>query len=165
METYAVVLPLILALTYLPSYKALAYGAYVGTALLIAAVIAIVTYGGMHPHDFVGLTDYDLARLDTFPLFFGVAAFLLCTHGMVIPMEQSLADPRHMSSVILVGGTLVLASNTPFAIFAYLLFGPTIQGYVFCSLPTGTILTIIRVCHGGTRGILIHHGRSLLVFY
>ena len=59
--------------------------------------------------------------------------------------------------MILVGGALVLASNVPFAIFAYLLFGPSIQGYVFCSLPTGVILDIIRVRLVGTRG----YGRFL----
>jgi hypothetical protein len=57
---------------------------------------AILVYGFMHVHEFVGLTEYDLGRLSTFPLFFGVAAFLLCTHGMVIPMEQSLAEPKQM---------------------------------------------------------------------
>ena len=42
-EIYAIILPILIALTYLPSYRLLAYAAYIGSVFLAIAMVVSIT--------------------------------------------------------------------------------------------------------------------------
>ena len=56
----------------------------------------VYAYGGTSDCKWEGVHSFDYIRIDTFPLFFGIAAFLFCVHSMVIPLESAMKKPREM---------------------------------------------------------------------
>ena len=47
-EIYAIILPVLIALTYLPSFRLLAYAAYIGSLFL--AIAMVVSYESLYEH-------------------------------------------------------------------------------------------------------------------
>lgn len=141
---YAVFLPLLTLLTWLPNFKLLALGAYVGTIFLCLAMGVVYAYGGEIDH-WQGLDDFDWIKTESFPLFFGIAAFLFCVHSMVIPLESAMAKPRQMYVVLDFACLIVLLVNLPFAVYGFLMFGNKTAGYVFCNVKQGPLLTTVQL--------------------
>jgi amino acid permease len=142
-EVYLCLLPILILLTFLPSFKYLAYAAYVGFIFLVVAMITVYVYATKHSFFGVefGVSYYEWRTL---PQFFGAAAFLFCVHTMVIPVESSMKRPSNMQYVIDAAAFIVVAVNLPFAIYGYLLFGHQVKGYCFENL-IGLYPDIIRL--------------------
>lgn len=141
---YGVILPVVLLLTWLPSFKHLAFGAYLGSIFLVIAMV--FTYSSIiFETGLTSLSEISVARLDTFPEFFGISAFLFCIHSMVIPMESQMKNKSQMSSVLTAACAIVIALNLPFAVVGYLAFGEDTKGYVFCNLPHSVVGDLVRL--------------------
>jgi hypothetical protein len=53
-------------------------------------------------HEILGnpLTDYPKFKIDTFPLFFGSAAFLFAIPQLVFPIHNAMKEPQKFNQVI-----------------------------------------------------------------
>lgn len=155
-ELYALILPILIFLTFLPSFKWLAYAAYVGFVFLAVAMITVFVYGTNH--EFKAFHSEDCGfSLDCVPLqltppdwfgvaqWFGITAFLFCVHSMVIPLEIGMKHPRYMPYVLDTACLVVIAINLPFALYGYFLFSHDTAGYIFENIPGGIFNDIIRV--------------------
>jgi len=144
LDYYFLILPIVVVMTFLPSFKQLAKAAYLGSIFLIFAMV--FTYiSGAQNGNFLPLGTYTLFNIDTFFRFFGIALFLFGVHTMVIPLEQTLANPSEIKGVLNWGCSTVLITNLPFAVFGYLAFGNGVSAYVFCSLPHNTLLSFLQL--------------------
>ena len=139
--TYAIIIPILILLTLIPSFKFLAYASLVGWVFLAIAMSTVYYYGTTTRFKF----DIIYFNPEGFPLFYGVTAFLFCIHSMVVPVEMEMAKPTQMNVVLLVAGTVVIVVNLPFAIYGYLLFGSDTKGVIFDNLPSGTFNNIVRL--------------------
>ena len=139
--TYAIIVPVLVLLTLIPSFKILAYASMVGWVFLAVAMGTVYYYG---IYDGFQL-DVTYFNIEGFPLFYGVTAFLFCVHSMVVPVEMEMAKPTQMNVVLLVAGFVVVVVNLPFSIYGYLLFGSDTQGVIFDNLPNGTFNNIVRL--------------------
>lgn len=145
-EVYAFIVPILIILTYLPSFRLLAYAAYVGAIFLVVAMVVVYVYGGSHC--FLAVEDGVRYLPDTWKgvaKWFGVTAFLFCVHSMVIPLESVMKRPQRMPYVLDAAAVVVVGVNLPFALYGYLLFGSGTQGYIFENLPGGVFNDIVRV--------------------
>jgi proton-coupled amino acid transporter len=143
LEVYCLILPLIILLSFLPSYRALSYAAYVGTVFMVFALVFSIVDAALHAN-LEPINDYGMWRMETFPTFFGIAVFLFGVHIMVIPMESGLKDPARIGCVLTSGCIAVLAANLPFAVFGYLAFGDGVDSLLFCNLPKNVLLYFIQ---------------------
>ena len=139
--TYAILIPILILLTLIPSFRFLAYAALIGWLFLAIAMGTVYYYG--FSHGFSG--DIVLFNIEGFPLFYGVTAFLFCVHSMVIPLESEMARSTRMNIVLLIASFIVVGVNLPFAIFGYVLFGPDTEGVIFDNLPSGLFNNIVRL--------------------
>ncbi|CAI8048051.1 Proton-coupled amino acid transporter 4 [Geodia barretti] len=148
-EVYALILPILIGLTFLPSFKILAYSAYIGSVFLVLAVSVVYVFGFINHHVFCAVSQGDIlyvpAKGTGIALWFGVTAFLFCVHSMVIPLESVMKYPHRMQYVLDAALVIVLSVNLPFAIYGYLLFGSATKGYVFENLPGGVFYDLVRV--------------------
>jgi amino acid permease len=146
-EIYAIILPILIALTFLPSFKVLAFSAYIGSVFLVLAVAVVYVFGFIRHHVFCAIFNDEVKYVPTsgtgVALWFGVTAFLFCVHSMVIPLESVMKHPSRMQYVLDTACVVVLAVNLPFAIYGYLLFGSATAGYVFENLPGGGSLGVL----------------------
>ncbi|XP_064404830.1 uncharacterized protein LOC135350057 isoform X2 [Halichondria panicea] len=146
-EVYAMILPILILLTYLPSFKILAYAAYVGSVFLVVAMVVVYVFGGQH--GFCAVHDNEVEYLPSSALglaqWFGVTAFLFCVHSMVIPLESTMKRPKNMPVVLDSAALTVVVVNLPFALYGYLMFGSGTEGYIFENLPGGTFNDIVRI--------------------
>lgn len=149
-EIYAIILPVLILLTYLPSFRFLAYAAYVGSVFLAIAMVVVYVYGG--ENEFCAVKGVGGQHVRYLPeeaigvaQWFGVTAFLFCVHSMVIPLESSMKRPKNMPLVLDFAALVVVGLNIPFAVYGYLLFGNITQGYIFENLPGGLFNDIVRL--------------------
>ena len=140
--TYAIVIPILILLTLIPSFRFLAYASMVGWLFLAVAMCTVYYYGIGHGFN---VDQVVLFNIKGFPLFYGVTAFLFCVHSMVVPVELEMAKPTQMNIVLLVAGAVVVIVNLPFAIYGYLLFGSGTRGVIFDNLPSGIFNNIVRL--------------------
>jgi proton-coupled amino acid transporter len=143
---YAMILPILISLTYLPSFKYLAYAAYVGALFLVIAMIVVLVYGqyGFIRGDQVQLMPNGWEGLGQ---WFGLTAFLFCVHtcSMVIPLESTMKHPRYMQYVLDMAALVVVGVNLPFALYGYFLFGSGIKGYIFENISGGPFNDAVRI--------------------
>jgi proton-coupled amino acid transporter len=144
LEVYAFILPIVVLLTFLPSFKALSKVAYAGSIFLVFAMLFTVVSESKNGV-FFNLHDLYLWKFDTFPLFFGIAAFLFGVHPMVMPLEQGMKNPERINTVLNSSCAVVLGVNLPFAVFGYIAFGNGADGYIFCNLPRNTLLHLVQL--------------------
>jgi len=105
----------------------------------------VFTYISGSQHEFAPLDTLHAMRLETFPTFFGIAAFLFCIHSMILPMESQMEKPKEMPLVLRYSFMIVVLLNLPFAMFGYLVFGSHTKGYVFCNLNQNTFTYVVQL--------------------
>ena len=140
--TYAIVIPILILLTLIPSFRFLAYASMVGWVFLAVAMCTVYYYGIEKGFNVEQVVYFNIKG---FPLFYGVTAFLFCVHSMVIPVELEMAKPTQMNVVLLIAGAVVVIVNLPFAVYGYLLFGADTKGVIFDNLPSGIFNNIVRL--------------------
>ena len=139
--SYAIIIPILILLTLIPSFKLLVYASMVGWCFLEVAMCTVYYYGIDRGFNL----DIKYFNVEGFPLFYGVTAFLFCVHSMVIPVELEMTKPTQMNIVLYVAGFVVVVVNLPFAIYGYLLFGSDTKGVIFDNLPSGIFNNIVRL--------------------
>lgn len=82
---------------------------------------------------------------ETYPLFFGNAAFLFCIHSVVLPIEQSMKEKKHFARTTDVSMVLVTVLNLSFAVICYMLLGYCTQGTVTANLPSGWLPNVVEI--------------------
>lgn len=122
--------------------------ALVGTLSLVASLAAVIVYGFIERLPYLkapwnyGHNSY--LNVSTFPLFFGVTAFLFNTHTMVLPIEQSLKNRRWYSLTLHMGFIFVTLMNLVFAILTFMFFGDSIEDNAAKNLPNNVFVYIVK---------------------
>ena len=86
-----------------------------------------------------------MVNWETYPLFFGNAAFLFCIHSVVLPIEQSMKEKKHFARTTDVSMVIVTVLNLSFAVICYMLLGYCTQGSVTANLPSGWLPDVVEV--------------------
>ena len=86
-----------------------------------------------------------MVNWETYPLFFGNAAFLFCIHSVVLPIEQSMKEKQHFARTTDVSMVIVTVLNLSFAVICYMLLGYCTQGSVTANLPSGWLPDVVEV--------------------
>ena len=127
------VLPIIIALCLLRSYRLLSLTALIGDISILLGALCVVLYGlssvssaAVNPsqlsttHPFT-TSDYVL-KPSTFPLFLSTAAFLFCVHFFVLPIEANMRQPAHFSRSVRHSFLLTALFNAAFGSIGLLCF-------------------------------------------
>ncbi|EGG23244.1 hypothetical protein DFA_05376 [Cavenderia fasciculata] len=146
-----IVLPIIVALSWVTDMKYLGFTSIFGAAALILAMITVITYG-IKDYSVEPLSHYkvDYANI---PLWFGVAAFFFCNHIVVVPISHASGDYRRYPSVLNASMVFITIINILFTTLGYLYFNfATVDGVVgvpsniVMALPNGIFANIVRAC-------------------
>jgi amino acid permease len=78
-----------------------------------------------------------LFKLDTFPLFLGNAGYLYLIGTAILPLAQSMNEPRRFSAALNPSIVMVTVLNLAFGLFAYIQYGGP-EGRVCDSIDTRT---------------------------
>ncbi len=140
----SIVLPLIVLLSWLRSYRFLAPTSIIGVLCLFGA-ISIVLVDGFTHHSIQPISHYPFASWPTFPLFLGNAAFLYLIHTVILPTEQSMQNRSHYPRAVGASVILVTVVNVVFAWLAYLLYAECTQGNVIDNLAPGVLKIIVQI--------------------
>ncbi len=139
-----IILPLIILLSWLRSYRFLAPTSILGVFALLAAVIIVLVDGFTH-HSIQPIDAYPAATWSTVPLFLGNAAFLYLIHSVILPTEQSMQQREHYPRAVLSSVVLVTVVNVVFAWLAYFLYAEETNGNVINNLAPGVLKVIVQV--------------------
>jgi len=138
------VAPILLFLSMIRSYSFLLFTSVPGCLALLFAMI--VSYGYFFSeYDIQPLSHYPLINFESFPLFFGNAAFLFCIHSVVLPIEQSMENKEYFARTVNVSMVFVTLLNLTFAVICYMLLGYCAQGTVTDNLPKGWLPTTVQL--------------------
>eukprot|EP00164_Ancoracysta_twista_P015297 GFYU01025237.1.p1 GENE.GFYU01025237.1~~GFYU01025237.1.p1 ORF type:complete len:417 (+),score=97.55 GFYU01025237.1:89-1252(+) len=134
-------------LALLRSFKYLSFTSILGDLCFTLAVVVILTDGFQNQtiHDPFG-PEYDVWKWDTYPSFFGKAAFLFCIHFLVIPLQSSMAKPDTFETAVNRCYAFVTVLNVLFGLLGYLLWGQNVQDLVVSNLSAGPVCTVVKVC-------------------
>jgi len=91
------------------------------------------------------ILSYPAIHIESYPLFFGNAAFLFCIHSVVIPIEQSMSNPSLFKRVANISVIFVTILNLLFAAICYMVLGYCTQGNVIANLPAGWIPILVQL--------------------
>jgi amino acid permease len=122
--------------------------ALIGTLSLVASLVAVIVYGFIERLPYLkapwnyGHNSY--LNISTFPLFFGVTAFLFNTHTMVLPIEQSLKNRRWYSLTLHSAFIFVTLMNLIFAVLTFMFFGNSIEDNAAKNLPNNVFVYIVK---------------------
>lgn len=125
------VLPVIIALCLLRSYRLLALTALIGDVSIFLGALCVVSYGlssfssatsslPSTAADF-SASDY-LLKPSTFPVFLSTAAFLFCVHFFILPIEANLQHPTHFTRSVRHSFLLTALFNAAFGSIGLLCF-------------------------------------------
>ena len=116
-------LPLMLGLAVLKSFRILIFSSFLGDLAVISGIIAVLVYGtGVYAPQDLSVENH-LFNYETFPLFFGNAAFLFSIHVCMIPISQNTKDnTRVMPRVLKIAFGCITAVNGLFGCIGYILY-------------------------------------------
>ena len=101
-------LPLILLLSYLKTFKALAFTSILGNIAVLIGCIVILVYGYRNMTSFNNKIFYEVVKINTVPEYFGNVSFLFAIHVVILPILQQL---RTSPSTVIIPNTDIV-SNT-----------------------------------------------------
>lgn len=138
------VIPPVIALSWLRSYKVLAPTSILGICALLFSLVATWIDIGMY-HEAKSFDDYPAVQITSYPLFLGNAAFLYLIHSVVLPTEQSMANKSRFPVVVGVSIVFVTVLNVAFAVTAYLYYGENTKQNVIDNLHPGVMEILVRI--------------------
>jgi len=144
-EIMLCILPPIILLTWLRSFKYLSFTSILGVLSLLAGLTATILYGFLYQH-IEPLSDYEAFKWHTYPLSFGTVAFLFCVHFLVLPIEESMKEPQKWPLSLSASIAFVTVSNTAFGFLGYLFFGAATCSIVIINLGSNLWVTIVKAC-------------------
>jgi len=129
-------------------FKTLAYvgvTSLLGDAALVLGVVVVFVYG--FDHD--GFIDSPFAmpviRIDTYPQFFGTAAFLFSITMYLFPIESAMREPKRFNVSMHIAFIITTIGNVIFASFAYMFFGDEVKEVVIDNLGASAYVTLAKV--------------------
>uniref|UniRef100_A0A7S2Q7P2 Amino acid transporter transmembrane domain-containing protein n=1 Tax=Zooxanthella nutricula TaxID=1333877 RepID=A0A7S2Q7P2_9DINO len=147
-----VVCVLVTLLSWLRSYRLLAYTSFFGILALVFALA--VQCVDVSRQDFAPLAELEpFVRVDSYGKFLGNAGFLYLISTAILPLEQSMQEEvrPHFGKAMAFAMVPVTILNIVFAAFAYWGYGdclhaPTqcVQGLVVDNLPPGTLTNVVN---------------------
>jgi len=117
-------------LSLLRTFKYLAWSSVMGNFGVVAALVAVIAagigqYDDLLPNNSTKVNPLTLpaAEANTFPQFFGAAAFLFAIHMIVLPLSQAMYRPdRDFTRVAYTSYGIITVLNVVFAAACYMLF-------------------------------------------
>ena len=151
------VLPIIIALCLLRSYRLLSFTAAIGDASIALGALCVVVYGIAElsasaaasspsspspywPHPVSDL----LVKPATFPLFLSTAAFLFAVHFFILPIESNMAEPRLFSAAVDRSFLITAAANTAFGVLGLLCFSSP-ASIVLDNVRGGAVVSVVKL--------------------
>ncbi|KAL6060342.1 Transmembrane amino acid transporter protein [Balamuthia mandrillaris] len=135
----------LIAFVCIRSFRYLAFTSIIGDIALALGMLAMFIEGFRSEKLLPNPTDYAAFRIDTFPLFFGTAAFLFCIHMLVIPVEQSMKNPAHFKWTAIISFIIVTLINMIFAAIGYMLFKDHTDSIVINNLQNNAFVSVARI--------------------
>jgi proton-coupled amino acid transporter len=117
----AIMLPVIILLSWLRAYRFLAPTSIFGVLALILGV-TIVLVDGFRNYSIQPIQNYPKVNWSTIPLFLGNASFLYLIHSVILPTEQSMQKREKYPVVVGMSVGTVTVVNVVFSLLAYFLF-------------------------------------------
>jgi len=145
MDWMLLCLPIIILLTWLRSFKYLSFTAILGVLALTAGMIATMIYGFLYA-TLKPLNTYTSFKAETYPLSFGTVAFLFCVHFLVLPIEESMKEPKKWGYSLSASVTFVTITNAAFGFLGYMFFGENTCSLVILNLGDNIWVLIVKVC-------------------
>jgi len=137
--------PACIFLSCLTDLRALAYSSIGGSLALVIALIVVIEHGLEH-HLLSPVNVYPIIKWETLPLFLGSAAFLFCSHVIVLPLANSCGNYRRFPRILDYAVVFVTLANIAFAGLSYGYWRDGTCGNVIKNLPKGSIVAdIVRV--------------------
>lgn len=137
-------LPFLVAMAYVRSIRKLGPISGVANVTLLAGFFGLLTFllKGLH----FKMKDVSLARLSTFPIFFGQLTGAYEGIGTVIPIESSMAENRPRFPLYLHLALGIVSSILgSFGMLGYTIYGSNVPQIVTDTLQTGVMAQLVRV--------------------
>ncbi|KAI9317913.1 transmembrane amino acid transporter protein-domain-containing protein [Dichotomocladium elegans] len=117
---------------------------------LIADLFILIGLVYLYYYDFVVLTTRGVGKVTwtinptSFPLFIGTAVFTYEGVGLVIPITESMKDPKKFPAVL--SGTMVFITALFLSVgfISYLAFGEEVQTVILLNLPPGGAVDTVQ---------------------
>jgi len=122
-----------LLISWLPSFKYLAWTSLIGLLGLVTAMISVFVYGFTHG-GIQPISHYPALVVETYAVFFSTAAFLYIQPSTFFPIANAAAHPELFNYYNNIAYVIIAISNTIFATIAYMFFGPDTQSLVLENL-------------------------------
>lgn len=143
-EWVAALSPVFIGMSWLRSLKFLAPSSTVAVITVLAVITVVLEYG-FSDRGIKSLHTYNKVNLAGLPIFWGVAAFGYCVHGLVLPMYRVSAAPQHFGKVINASIFTVMLLYGVFGICGYLFFGAATESVITLNLnPHSLVVKIVK---------------------
>jgi len=138
LEATLAVLPIMLVLVLLRTFKVLSFTAILGDVAVTAALLAVVVYGFATRE--IDLTLPFINAKDVVR-FVGATSFLFAIHIVVLPILHASRNPQSFSKNIVNSFSFITLLNALFGFLAYALFADDVQPAVTDNLDGGSSAT------------------------
>jgi len=135
--------PLVL-LSWIRSFRYLSFTSVLGDICLVVGMLCLYIEG-FRNNSVDPSKNYPALKIETFPSFFGNAAFLFCIHMLILPVEQSMKKPQNFAPTASISFIVVTLLNVSFATVGYLLFGKDTENNVLDNLSDNPFVDTTRV--------------------
>ncbi|KAL6059600.1 Transmembrane amino acid transporter protein [Balamuthia mandrillaris] len=139
----ALVLPLVIGLSWLRSMRLLAPTSMLGIMALIFSLVVTIVDGARN--ESLSVEEDDLVHVGTYPLFLGNAAFLYLIHSVVLPTEQSMKDRSKYKLCLLASIIFVTVLNLGFSIICLMFWKEHTAQNIIDNLSHGVVTTLVRI--------------------
>ena len=112
-------LVVITPLTWLRSFKVLAYASILGNVCLLAGILGVIGFGFSELHRLHRVDAINFAEL---PKSAGTISFVFCINFLLLPIERSMHRHAPFKKILYVSFTGVTLFIVVFSILAYALF-------------------------------------------
>ncbi|EDQ90898.1 uncharacterized protein MONBRDRAFT_1039, partial [Monosiga brevicollis MX1] len=136
-----IVLPGAILLTWIRDFRTIAPTSIVATLCLIFSFIVIFGVYAIPPILYISLRCF----VSQLPIFFGNSIFAFESIGLVLPMENSMAEPERFATVINIGMSVVVILYVSFGALGYMVFGDAVQGSITLNLPDTPIFDSVKI--------------------
>ena len=92
-------LPIIMLLSYLKTFKALAFTSILGNVAVLIGCMVILVYGYRNITSFNDTIFYEVININTVPEYFGNVSFLFAIHVVILPILQQLRTSPNIDIV------------------------------------------------------------------
>ncbi|KAL6073321.1 Transmembrane amino acid transporter protein [Balamuthia mandrillaris] len=148
----AMVLPLVIGLSWLRSLRVLAPTSVLGILALLFSLVVTIVDGARHEsitwkaeEEEEAETMLMMFRVKTYPLFLGNAAFLYLIHSVILPTEQAMKDRSKYKISLAAAMLFVTVLNLCFAVICLLFWKENTAQNIIDNLSHGVITTLVRI--------------------